>query len=77
MRTRVRSVIPGGRNPHRAGEPTERDGIRPRYASTRKRGDYTPEERQFTLNLLRESRQSADPTYVISAAGFWLEHLRA
>jgi hypothetical protein len=68
-------IIPGGRNPHRGGAPGFRDGMRPRYASERKRGECTPEERQFTLNLLRTSRATADPKYVVSAAGFWLSRI--
>lgn len=37
------------------------------------RDHYTPEERAFTLELLREARQACDPHYARNAAGFWLD----
>ena len=48
-----------------------------RYANPHKRGEFTPEERAFQLQLLREAREGADPRYVADACGFWLERQAA
>jgi hypothetical protein len=33
------------------------------------------EDHRNALELLRQSRETADEDYVVDAAGFWLEHL--
>jgi hypothetical protein len=46
--------------------------MRRRYSNTHKRAEYTPEERKFILELLRESREQCNPVYASRAAGWWL-----
>lgn len=42
----------------------------------RKKAEFTPEEREGILELLREAREFSNPSYASRAAGFWL-HMQA
>jgi hypothetical protein len=48
--------------------------MNPRYSNVRKRAEFSPEERQFILELLKDAREECDPDYASRAAGFWLHH---
>lgn len=43
-----------------------------RYSSTRKKAEFTPEERKSILQRLQEARKSCSLSYAVRAAGFWL-----